>query len=97
MSLRKWLPFAWVADDGEFLALSRGGLVPRYEAGFPVVSFIHRGRITGYISLRDVATPQDVEKTVSNLRWGEIVGFAADGRFVVRTLKGERLYFTPPP
>jgi hypothetical protein len=96
-TFRGWSPFAWVSRDGEYLALSNGNLAPQpYAPDWPVVTFIHRGRVTGTVKLREVAGPEDVEVTVSHLYWGVPMGFGLGGRFAVRTRQGKLLDFTPP-
>lgn len=90
---------AFLADDGRHLVTSYDGynLIPvDAKPDLVLLEFFDGPKSIKRITLGDIIrdTPH-LHRTISHLRWGNSIGFDADGRFCVETAEGRLLKFDP--
>jgi hypothetical protein len=86
-----------VADDGNHLVICYIGLnlLPLdYQTEDEMLQFYDQGKLVRRWSLRELVPDLGkLKRTASHYEWGNCVGFAADGRYEVRTVDRGLLRF----
>jgi hypothetical protein len=92
-----WFRVAHLADDGEHFVVGNGGmnLLPvNVTKDEPMISFVKKGELVRMVTLGELLrNMSSLQRTVSHYRWGDYLGFDKKGRYVVKTVEGNRLTF----
>lgn len=91
--IKKYVRYAYVSNDGQYLAAMYGGgnLVPfNYDPDLILVALYRNGRLIKEIKIKDVVSSRsEMEVTTSHFDWGDAVGFVDLNNFELKRRDGK--------